>query len=188
MRQSWIGADETSAQSCLFERFTNATKVNGMFRGCSSLSGLPDGFSCPSATGIYRMFYSCYVLSGLPEGFNCQSATNTEQMFASCSGLSALPDGFSCPDVTDAEYMFNGCASLTRIGYNVKIANWAEATGVDNTDTDKSRVTSIGDNFGWFTNAVFEGDWDPSLGLRNVFPNTTHTGSGWRVYQHYDGE
>lgn len=81
-----------------------------------------------------------------------------------------------------------GCSSLTTIGSNVKIANGPNATATDNTNMDKSKITTIGANFEWFTNATFDGTWDPALGIRNVFPNATSVGSGWKVYNHYDGE
>ena len=53
---------------------------------------------------------------------------------------------------------------------------------------DKSLITSIGDNFEWFTNVAFDGTWDTSKGIRNVFPNAVSVGPGWRVYDHHDGE
>ena len=109
-------------------------------------------------------------------------------MFRSCSNLLALPDGFSIPNVASTYGMFADCSSLSVIGHNVKIANGAEATRTDDTEMDKSQITSIGDSFEWFTNAKFSGTWNPALGIRNVFPNATSVGSGWRVYDHYDGE
>ena len=166
----------------------NVTYANNMFRSCSSLSSLPAGFSAPNVTDASHMFRSCSSLSSLPAGFSAQSVTNTEYMFHRCSSLSSLPAGFSVPNVTSTTSMFRGCFSLSVIGNNVKIANGAGATGTDNTSMDKSLVTSIGDNFEWFTNATFKGTWDPSKGIRNVFPNATSVGSGWRVYNHYDGE
>ena len=90
--------------------------------------------------------------------------------------------------MTNAYHMFSSCSSLSAIGNNVKVANGTGATSTDDTGMDKSLVTSIGDNFEWFTNARFNGTWDPSKGIRNVFPNATNVGSGWRVYNHYDGE
>ena len=158
-----------------------------MFRSCSSLSGLPDGFSCPNATDTEQMFFGCSSLSGLPDGFSCPNTANTNQMFSSCSSLSGLPDGFSCPNATDTARMFQFCSSLTTIGNNVKIANGASATSTDDTRMDKSSITTIGDNFEWFTNATYSGTWDPALGIKNVFPNAT-AGSGWKVYNHHDGE
>ena len=116
------------------------------------------------------------------------SVKNAHEMFRGCYTLSALSDGFNCPNVTDTYGMFIDCTSLTRIGNNVKVANGAGAANVENTSINKSQITSIGDNFEWFTNAVYEGDWDPSIGIRMVFPNATSVGSGWRVYNHYDGE
>ena len=165
----------------------NATNTDGMFAGCSSLSGLPDGFSCPNATSTDSMFYSCSSLSGLPDGFSCPDVSDASYMFHGCSSLSGLPDGFSCPNATGAYQMFSDCSSLSTIGNNVKIANGAEAIGADNTDFNKSQITTIGDNFEWFTNATFSGTWDPALGIKNVFPNAT-AGSGWKVYNHHDGE
>ena len=53
---------------------------------------------------------------------------------------------------------------------------------------DKLKVTSIGAGFEWCLNVRFEGEWDPSKGIRNVFPNATNVGPGWRVYDHCDGE
>ena len=165
----------------------NATNTGEMFYNCSKLSGLPDGFSCPNATNICEMFFSCSKLSGLPDGFSCPNATDADKMFSYCSSLSGLPDGFSCPNTTYANQMFYSCSSLTTIGNNVKIANGASATSTDDTGLDKSQITTIGDNFEWFTNATFSGTWDPALGIKNVFPNAT-AGSGWKVYNHHDGE
>ena len=109
-------------------------------------------------------------------------------MFYGCSKLSGLPDGFSIPNAKNADSMFNGCSKLSTIGNNVKVANGAGATSTDNTNINKSLVTSIGDNFEWFTNATFNGTWDPALGIRNVFPNATNVGSRWKVYDYYDRE
>ena len=148
-------------------------------RECSVDFGPVSGFSL--------MFLGCSSLSGLPDGFSCPNATSTFYMFRDCSSLSGLPDGFSCPNATSTYQMFYSCSSLTTIGNNVKIANGASATSTDNTSMDKSLITTIGDNFEWFTNATFSGEWDPALGIKNVFPNAT-AGSGWKVYNHHDGE
>ena len=165
----------------------NTANTNQMFSSCSSLSGLPDGFSCPNATDTNLMFNGCSKLSGLPDGFSCPGVSNASYMFNGCSSLSGLPDGFSCPNATDTARMFQFCSSLTTIGNNVKIANGASATSTDDTRMDKSSITTIGDNFEWFTNATYSGTWDPALGIKNVFPNAT-AGSGWKVYNHHDGE
>ena len=165
----------------------NTTSTQSMFYDCFSLTRLPDGFSCPNATNTKTMFYHCAHLSGLPDGFSCPNATNTQSMFSTCSRLSGLPDGFSCPNTTSTSQMLYDCSSLTTIGSNVKIANGASATSTDDTRLDKSQITTIGDNFEWFTNATFSGTWDPALGIKNVFPNAT-AGSGWKVYNHHDGE
>ena len=166
----------------------NTTNTSEMFQYCSSLSRLPDGFSCPNATSTSEMFYRCSSLSGLPDGFSCLNTANTTGMFNECSKLSGLPDGFSCPNATDTNLMFYNCSSLTTIGNNVKIANGASATSDDNTSLNKSLITTIGDNFEWFTNATFSGTWDPALGIKDVFPNAVNVGTGWKVYNHHDGE
>ena len=179
-----------SSLSALPDGFSapNMTDASYMFTNCSSLSALPDGFSIPNVTDARYMFNGCCRLSGLPDGFSAPNVTDAFWMFRSCSNLLALPDGFSIPNVASTYDMFADCTSLSVIGHNVKIANGAEATRTDDTGMDKSLVTSIGDNFEWFTNAKFSGTWNPALGIRNVFPNATSVGSGWRVYDHYDGE
>ena len=167
------------------QRTTTATS---MFNSCSKLSGLPDGFSCPDVSDASYMFNRCSNLSGLPDGFSCPNATNTDGMFQFCSKLSGLPAGFSCPNVTSTNHMFSDCNRLTTIGSNVKIANGASATSNNNTGLDRSLITTIGDNFEWFTNATFSGTWDPALGIKNVFRNAVNVGTGWKVYNHHDGE
>ena len=168
--------------------FGPVRNANNMFAYCSNLSALPEGFSIPNVTSAYMMFFDCSSLSALPAGFSAQNVVCAYDTFWRCSRLSGLPDGFSAPNVTDADNMFADCYSLTTIGSNVKVANGAGATSKDNTHIDKSLITSIGDNFEWFTNATFKGTWDPSKGIRNVFPNATSVGPGWKVYNHYDGE
>ena len=158
-----------------------------MFYECSSLSSLPDGFSIPNVTNASYMFYDCKNISSLPAGFSAPNVTNADSMFYNCYSLSSLPDGFSIPNVTFAPDMFRGCYKLSAIGNNVKIANGAGATSTDYANIN-NLITSIGDHFEWFTNATFSGTWDPALGIRNVFPNVTSVGSGWKVYNHYDGE
>ena len=182
--------DGCSSLSGLPDGFScpNATDTGGMFSSCSSLSGLPDGFSCPNTTRTDLMFESCYKLSGLPDGFSCPGVSNARYMFYTCSSLSGLPDGFSCPNATDTDRMFQFCPSLTTIGNNVKIANGASATSNDNTALDKSLITTIGDNFEWFTNATYSGTWDPARGIKNVFSHAVNVGTGWKVYNHHDGE
>lgn len=179
--------DKANLRECSVD-FGPVSGFSFMFYSCSNLSGLPDGFSCPNATSTDFMFAYCSSLSGLPDGFSCPNTTNTDSMFAHCSSLSGLPDGFSCPNTTNTYQMFYSCSSLTTIGNNVKIANGASATSIDYTEMDKSLITTIGDNFEWFTNVTFNGTWDPALGIRNVFPNATSVGTGWKVYNHHDGE
>ena len=168
----------------------SATNTGYMFSGCSSLSALSEGFSCPNVIKAGWMFENCSSLSSLPNGFSVPNATITRYMFRNCSSLSALPDGFSAPNMTNHSDMFIGCSSLSAIGHNVKIANGTGMTSgdLDNARIDKSLITSIGDNFEWFTKVKFNGTWDPSKGIRNVFPNVTSVGPGWKVYNHYDGE
>ena len=179
--------DKANLKECSVD-FGPVSGFSDMFNGCSSLSSLPAGFSCPNATDTEMMFASCSSLSSLPAGFSCPNSTDTNRMFANCSSLSSLPAGFSCPNTTNAYNMFAGCQSLTTIGSNVKIANGASATSEDNSGLDKSKITTIGDNFEWFTNATYSGTWDPALGIKNVFPNAVNVGTGWRVYNHHDGE
>lgn len=178
-----------SLSSLQGSNFADATDTSFMFADCTLLTSLPDGFTCPNATHVEQMFYKCKALTHIPTGFNVSDKAQVfERFFIQCSALSSLPDGFNCPNMTEASQMFKSCNKLTTIGNNVKIANGPNATSTDNTEMNKSKITTIGDNFEWFTNATFSGTWDPALGIRNVFPNATAVGSGWKVYNHYDGE
>ena len=68
----------------------NVTNMSNMFRGCSSLSSLPD-------------------ISKL----NTNNVTNMSYMFSSCSSLSSLPDisKWNINNVTNMSYMFSTCSS-----------------------------------------------------------------------------
>jgi hypothetical protein len=83
--------------------------------------------------------------------------------------------------------MFYNCWNISTIGNNVHIANGPTATATDNTYMTYRKITTIGDGFEWFTNATFNGTWDPALGIKNVFPNATALGS-WKVYNHSSDE
>ena len=69
----------------------NATNMSYMFRGCSTLSSLPD-------------------ISKL----NTSNVTNMSYMFCGCSSLSSLPDisKWNTNNVTDMSWMFYGCKLL----------------------------------------------------------------------------
>lgn len=165
----------------------NLITCGSMFRVNYNLSSLPPDLSFPNAESVDGMFYDCRALSSLPENFSAPNATNANAMFFVCLSLQSLPDGFSLPNVTSVVQMFYDCRALTTIGNNVKIANGPSATSTDDTYMNKSKITTIGDGFEWFTNATFSGTWDPALGIKNVFPNATALGS-WKVYNHSSDE
>ena len=156
--------------------------------GFDNLFEITSDFDASTVTNAYELFYQRQNII-IPENFSLPNATETYRMFgATKGGLTKIPNGFSIPNTQSANSMFDGNPLLTTIGDNVKIANGPNATSTDDTSMNKSLITSIGSNFEWFTNATFDGTWDPALGIRNVFPNATSVGSGWKVYDHYDGE
>lgn len=158
------------------------------FDGCSNLVNLPSSINLLDAISINNIFHRCSNLSSLPNSFYGPNVKYADYM-CSQSKVTSIPDGFNLPNIITCSFGFASDA-LSSIGDNVKIANGPNAASYNDDDFiyEKNKITSIGDNFEYFTNVTFNGTWDPSLGIRNVFPNATSVGSGWKVYDHHDGE
>ena len=119
------------------ERVTDMTL---MFRGCSSLTSIPQ-LDTSNVTNMYGMFFDCSSLTSIPqldtskvkhmEGMfrGCSSLTSIPQldtsnvttmggwsggMFEGCSSLTSIPQ-MNTSNVTDMRALFNGCSSLTSI-------------------------------------------------------------------------
>ena len=98
--------------------------VTGLFYGCMSLEGLPDGFSVPDAVGrIGNMFMGCSSLRTLPDGFaiprgSADSPLLLGVLFMDCVSLERLPESFVFPEGAMTEVvsgMFRGCSSLEEL-------------------------------------------------------------------------
>lgn len=94
---------------------SNVTDLNGMFRGCASLTELDlSGSNAEKVKDMYKMFYGCVVLSNLNlSGFKTGSVTDMRYLFSSCQSLESLDlSGFNTENVTSMESMFSQCSSL----------------------------------------------------------------------------
>lgn len=87
-----------------------ATTMREMFRGCSSLTWVPD-MDTSQATEMRRMFRGCSSLIAAPP-MDTSNVTNMYEMFLGCSSLTWVPD-MDTSQVTDMMYMFQRCSSLT---------------------------------------------------------------------------
>ena len=97
------------------------TNMSDMFRGCSSLSSLPDisKWNTNNINNMSGMFCRCLSLSSLPDisKWNTYNITNMSGMFIGCSSLSSLPDisKWNTNNITNMSYMFWGCLSLSSL-------------------------------------------------------------------------
>lgn len=94
---------------------SNVTDLNGMFRGCASLTELDlSGSNAEKVKDMYKMFYGCVALSNLNlSGFKTGSVTDMRYLFSSCQSLESLDlSGFNTENVTSMVSMFSRCSSL----------------------------------------------------------------------------
>ncbi len=94
---------------------SNVTDLNGMFRGCASLTELDlSGSNAEKVKDMGWMFYGCDALSNLNlSGFKTGSLTDMRYLFSSCRLLESLDlSGFNTENVTSMESMFSQCSSL----------------------------------------------------------------------------
>lgn len=94
---------------------SNVTDLNGMFRGCVSLTELDlSGSNAEKVKKMGSMFYGCVALSNLNlSGFKTGSLTEMRYLFSSCQSLESLDlSGFNTENVTSMESMFFQCSSL----------------------------------------------------------------------------
>lgn len=94
---------------------SNVTDLNGMFRGCASLTE-PDlsGSNAEKVKDMCKMFYGCVALSNLNlSGFKTGPVTDMRYLFSSCQSLESLDlSGFNTENVTSMVSMFSQCSSL----------------------------------------------------------------------------
>lgn len=94
---------------------SNVTDLNGMFRGCASLTELDlSGSNAEKVKNMGNMFNGCVALSNLNlSGFKTGSLTDMRYLFSSCQSLESLDlSGFNTENVTSMESMFSQCSSL----------------------------------------------------------------------------
>lgn len=94
---------------------SSVTDLNGMFRGCASLTELDlSGSNAEKVKNMGSMFYGCVALSNLNlSGFKTGSLTDMPYLFSSCQSLESLDlSGFNTENVTSMVSMFSQCSSL----------------------------------------------------------------------------
>lgn len=94
---------------------SNVTDLNGMFRGCASLTELDlSGSNAEKVKNMGNMFDGCVALSNLNlSGFKTGSVTDMRYLFSSCQSLESLDlSGFNTENVSSMVSMFSHCSSL----------------------------------------------------------------------------
>lgn len=97
---------------------SNVTDLNGMFRGCASLTELDlSGSNAEKVKNMGGMFYGCVALSNLNlSGFKTGSVTDMPYLFSSCQSLESLDlSSFNTSKVIDMDLMFYKCTNLESI-------------------------------------------------------------------------
>ena len=155
-------ANENSAR--LFDGFTeitsinfngnyntnNATTMEGIFKGCTSLTSLDlSDFDTSNVTNMGAMFKGNTALSSINlSSFDTSSATHIGSMFANCTSLTNIDlSNFNTSNVTRLDSMFSGDSSLQIL----TLCNF-----------DTSSVTNMNNMFNGTTNlqVVYVGsDW-----------------------------
>lgn len=124
---------------------SSVTDLNGMFRGCASLTELDlSGSNAEKVKNMGSMFYGCVALSNLNlSGFKTGSLTDMQYLFSSCQSLESLDlSGFNTENVTSMVSMFSQCSSLRSldlssfntskvIGMNIMFYNCTNLESID---------------------------------------------------------
>lgn len=111
---------------------SNVTDLNGMFRGCASLTELDlSGSNAEKVKNMFSMFYGCVALSNLNlSGFKTGSLTDMRYLFSSCQSLESLDlAGFNTENVTSMKSMFSQCSSLRSL--DLSSFNTSKVIGMD---------------------------------------------------------
>lgn len=111
---------------------SNVTDLNGMFRGCVSLTELDlSGSNAEKVKNMFSMFYGCVALSNLNlSGFKTGSLTDMRYLFSSCQSLESLDlSGFNTENVTSMKSMFSQCSSLRSL--DLSSFNTSKVIGMD---------------------------------------------------------
>lgn len=111
---------------------SNVTDLNGMFRGCVSLTELDlSGSNAEKVKNMGSMFYGCVALSNLNlSGFKTGSLTEMRYLFSSCQSLESLDlSGFNTENVTSMASMFSQCSSLRSL--DLSSFNTSKVIGVN---------------------------------------------------------
>lgn len=140
---------------------SNVTDLNGMFRGCASLTELDlSGSNAEKVKNMGNMFYGCVALSNLNlSGFKTGSLTEMRYLFSSCQSLESLDlSGFNTENVTSMESMFFQCSSLRSldlssfntskvIGMNLMFFNCTDLESIDLSSFDTENLQKMANMF-----------------------------------------
>lgn len=140
---------------------SNVTDLNGMFRGCASLTELDlSGSNAEKVKKMGSMFYGCVALSNLNlSGFKTGSLTEMRYLFSSCQSLESLDlSGFNTENVTSMESMFSQCSSLRSldlssfntskvIGMNLMFFNYTDLESIDLSSFDTENLQKMANMF-----------------------------------------
>ena len=114
------------------------TNMSYMFRGCSSLTTVPD-MDTAQVTNMSSMFRDCSSLTTVPV-MDTSQVTDMQSIFRDCSSLTTVPV-MDTSQVTNMMSMFDGCSSLT----TAPVMDTAQVTDMRSMFYDCSSLTTVPD-------------------------------------------
>lgn len=92
------------------------TGMEGMFRGCSTLTNAPQ-IIAPQVITVKSLFSGCSNLTNVPEYYSFPECQLADYLFNGCSLLQTLPN-IEIPKAIYARYLFKDCSSLKVAPYS----------------------------------------------------------------------
>ena len=164
---------------------SNVLNMQEMFMGCSSLTSLNvSSFNTSRVTSMIYMFRQCSLLTSLDlSNFSSENLLDTGGMFAESKKLQSITFGsnFTCEKVTSMTHMFWDCNALSTL--NLSMFNTPVLTNTNNMFRWCNNLTSItfGNNFNTSKVTNFVGMFSACYRLKSLDLRTFVINSGASV-------
>ena len=135
--------------SLTFENLTKIKSCGGVFRYCTELTEIEEGFALPPSVTTTGYMFQFTKITKIPSSLNLANLSNLEEctsMFEYCESLTTIPEGFALPtSVTNCTRMFAG-TSINTLPNSLNLVN---LTSLETCQAmfARSSLTNVPDNF-----------------------------------------
>ena len=135
--------------SLTFENLTKIKSCGGVFRYCTELTEIEEGFALPPSVTTTGYMFQFTKITKIPSSLNLANLSNLEEctsMFEYCESLTTIPEGFALPtSVTNCTGMFAG-TSINTLPNSLNLVN---LTSLETCQAmfARSSLTNVPDNF-----------------------------------------